>query len=117
MVNELRNKIYNLQANISDPIHFEKMLTNSTLTFNSTSVLIWFTLGLISSFYLIFMIMTFVYYLKQRKNLTKTTKFSNSEANTQYDAIQMQPLIQDLGKVLIHHHTTNRNPTQIRLAL
>jgi hypothetical protein len=31
MVNKLRNKIYKLQANISDPINFENMLTKSTL--------------------------------------------------------------------------------------
>jgi hypothetical protein len=94
MVNELRSKIYNLQSNISDPINFDKMLTNSTLTLNSTSFIIWVTLGMISSLYLFFMIMAFIYYLKQSRNLPKTTKFSEPDTHTQYDAIQMQPLIQ-----------------------
>jgi len=116
MVNELRNKIYNLQSNISDPINFEKMLTNSTLTFNSTSIIIWVTLGLISSLYLIFMSLAFIYYIRQRKSNTKIPKFTNQNTHPQYESIQMQPLIQDLGKVLIQHHTNNRNPTTIRLA-
>ena len=60
------------------------------------------------------MILAFIYYLKQRKNDPKIPKFSDT--HPQYDAIQMQPLIQDLGKVLKQHHTNNRNPTQIRLA-
>jgi hypothetical protein len=34
-----------------------------------------------------------------------------------YEAIPIQPLIQYLGNVLIHHHTANRNPTQIKLNL
>ncbi len=42
-------------------------------------------------------------------------KILKQEPTTYYDAIQMQPLIQDLGNVLIHHHTANRNPTQTRL--
>ncbi len=62
------------------------------------------------------MILAFIYYLKHRNNYPKIQKFSEPSSHTQYDAIQMQPLIQDLGKVLIQHHTNNQNPTLIRLA-
>ena len=64
MDNELRNKIYNLQANITDPINLKQMLTKSTLTSSSTLVIIWVTLALISTLYLTLMIIAFVYYLK-----------------------------------------------------
>jgi hypothetical protein len=114
MVNELRNKIYNVQANISEPINFENMLTISTLTFKSTSIIIWVTLALISKLYLTLMIIAFTYYLKQCKNSQAVAKFSKQEPTNHYEAIQMQPLIQDLGNVLIRLHTANREPTQIR---
>jgi hypothetical protein len=88
IVNELRNKIYNLQKNISDPINFKNVFTKSTLTFNSTLIIIWVTLALISILYLIFMIIAFVYYLKQHKNSQTMAKFSKQEPTNHYNAIQ-----------------------------
>jgi hypothetical protein len=114
MVYELRNKIYNLQTNISDPINFKHMLTKSTLTFNSISIIIWATLRLTLTLNLILKIIAFVYYQKQRKNSKTMAKFSKQKPINHFDEIHMQPLIQDLGNVIIHHHTANRNPTQIR---
>jgi hypothetical protein len=117
MVDELRNKIYNLQANITDPINLKQMLTKSTFTFNSTSIIIWVTLALISTLYLTLKIIAFVNNLKQRKNSKTMAKFQNQEPTNHYEATQMQPLIHDLGNVLIQHHIANHNPTQIRLNL
>ncbi len=82
MVNELRNKIYNLQANISNHINFENMLTKSTLAFKSTSIIIWVTLALIATLYLTLMIIAFAYYPKERKNAKPWKNFQNKNPLT-----------------------------------
>ena len=68
MVNELRNKIYNMQANLTNPEIFENMLENSTSSFNKTAIVIWLTLALASLLYPILFLIAFSMYIKHCKN-------------------------------------------------
>jgi hypothetical protein len=93
LVNELRNKIYNIQANITDPIYFESMLTESTFTLNRTAIIIWLTLALTSTLYLILMLWAMAFYLKHRHYSKTITKLFKLGPSSQYEPLQMQPLI------------------------
>ena len=124
MVNELRNKIYNMQTNLTSPEIFENMLVNSTFSLNSTAIVIWLTLALASILYLILFLISLAMYIRHRRNINPLAKHNNPTPNHTYDPLPTQPLaiqnqnqilLQELGNVLIQHHTTQRQPTQIRL--
>jgi hypothetical protein len=122
MANELRNKIYNIQTNLTNPEIFENMLIHSTFKFNQTSIIVWLTLAFTSTLYLMLFIISFTLYIKQRKTTPTIANNQNHDLKHLYEPIQMQPvpiqnqsLLQELGNVIIQHHTTHHNPTQIRL--
>jgi hypothetical protein len=65
MINDLRNQIYYVQRNATDTKVFESMLITSTFSNNYTSIIIWLSLALASTLYLILFIFAFIMYLKQ----------------------------------------------------
>ena len=122
MIQELRNRLYNIQSNTTDPEIFDKMLVHSTFRFNYTSIIIWLALALVSILYFTLFIIAAVMYIKHKK---ANTRLPNPEPapNSQhlYAPIPALPaptpssnqiLLQELGNVLVQHHTAR--PTQVR---
>ena len=111
MINELRNQIYNVTRNATDPKIFESMLITSTFSNNYTSILIWLSLALASTLYLVLFIVAFIMYLKHKRS------FNPRHPQPQQPQIPMEPLmnplsaqhnhalLQELGNALVHHHT------------
>jgi hypothetical protein len=111
MINELRNQIFNIKRNATDPKIFESMLITSTFSNNYTSILIWLSLALASTLYLVLFIVAFIMYLKHKRSLNPR------HPHPQQPQIPMEPpvnplsaqhnhaLLQELGNALVHHHT------------
>ena len=78
MVNELRNRIYNIQNYLTYPNIFKNMLIHSRLTFNKTSIKIWLMLALTPKFYLILFMISFALYIKPCKNTNTLAKSPNA---------------------------------------
>jgi hypothetical protein len=92
MMNELRNKNYKIQTNLTDPQIFENITTNINFKFNKTAIIIWLTLALTSTLYLILFIISFTLYLRQCKNANSLVNTQNHDPNHLYEPLQMQPL-------------------------
>ena len=111
MINDLRNQIFNIERNATDPKLFESMLITSTFSNNYTSILIWLSLALASTLYLVLFIVAFIMYLKHKRALNPRHSYP------QHPQIPMEPLVnplsaqqnhailQELGNALVHHHT------------
>jgi hypothetical protein len=69
MIKELRNQIFNVKRNATDPELFESMLVTSTFSNNYTSILIWLSLALATTLYLILLIIAFIKYLKHKRSI------------------------------------------------
>ena len=77
MIQELRERIYNIQSNATDPKIFEQMIVESTFSVNYTSVMIWLSLAMASLIYLVLFIIAFIMYIKHRKALAATSQNQN----------------------------------------
>ena len=77
MIQELRERIYNIQSNATDPTIFEQMIVESTFSVNYTSVMIWLSLAMASLIYLVLFIIAFIMYIKHRKALAATSQNQN----------------------------------------
>ena len=121
MINELRNQIYNVNRNATDPEIFQSMLIESTFSHNYTSILIWLSLSLASALYFILFITAFIMYLKHKRSINPRHPIPQQptiameplvhQLNYQH---QNQALLQELGNALVQHHTTRPsrlNPT------
>jgi hypothetical protein len=118
MLNELKNQIYKNQINVTNQQIVESVLT---FRFNKTSIIIWLTLALTSTLYMILFIIfyTVSYTTSKCKHfVTHSKPWSKPPLwTTPYQPLpiphQNQSLLQDLGNVIIRHHTTQHNPNQI----
>lgn len=128
MIQELRNKIYNLQNTTTDPEIFDKMLVQSTFSYNPTSIIIWLSLGMISIIYLIAFLIELFMYIKHRKNLSNNSHSTQQHAPTPYYPQLQQPLLaisentpsnqlvlQELGNALLQTRNVHATSTRLRL--
>jgi hypothetical protein len=100
------------------------MLNKSTFSVNKNAIIIWLTLAMTSTLYIVLFAKAFVIYIKYPKNPNTLAKAQIHDPNHLYEAILIQPLairnqnqalLQELDNVRIQHHTNNCNSTQIRL--
>ena len=120
MIQELRERIYNIQSNATNPEIFEKMIVDSTFTVNYTSVVIWLSLAMASLLYLALFIVAFFAYIKQRKEMAATTQPQQNPTHTYAPLAQPlenqnQLLLQELSHAIIQHSTNPRSNAIIRL--
>ncbi len=121
MINELRNQIYNVKHNATDPKLFESMLIESTFSNNYTSILIWLSLSLASALYFVLFITAFIMYLKHKRSINPRHHTPQQPTVAMEPLIhplnyqhQNQALLQELGNALVQHHNTRPsrlNPT------
>jgi hypothetical protein len=90
MINDLRNQIYNVKCNATDPKLFESMLITSTFSSNYTSILIWLSLALASTLYLIIYDIAFIMYLRHKRSLNPR------HPHPQQPQVPMEPLVNHL---------------------
>jgi cytochrome bd-type quinol oxidase subunit 1 len=71
--------------------NFESMLITSTFSNNYTSILIWLSLALASTLYLVLIIVAFIMYLKHIRTLNPR------HPSPQHPQIPMEPLVNPLS--------------------